>query len=132
MPPEVLSAVGDQPSMTCSDHQQLRTQDPSLATASGASYFDSWDLQVEQRPLPWNDITESVDPQKMQVFSSFWRTIDDPSIEIDSWSPSRMLNSRRVSAGITIRPRSSILRAIPDSMREVSPEVGGATIPTPS
>jgi hypothetical protein len=118
MPPDGLSAISHQLDASgAATGREACHLSSVICHLSSVIYFDSWDLQVEQRPFPWKDITESVDPQKMQVFSSFWRTIDEPSIEIVSWSPSRMLNNLRVSAGITIRPRSSILRAIPDSMR---------------
>jgi methionyl-tRNA synthetase len=60
--------------------------------------------------------------------------IESPSTEMASWSPSRILKSRRVSAGITILPRSSILRtiavfkilppvAVPDFFRPLSSRV---------
>ena len=76
----------------------------------------SWDRQEAQIPLPLKVVTWSVDPQKMQVLSTLRSTMLDPSIEMVRWSPSRMLNSRRVSAGMTILPRSSIFLEMPESM----------------
>ncbi len=76
----------------------------------------SCERQVAQMPFPLNELTCSVDPQKMQVLSTLRSTMLDPSIEIVRWSPSRMLNRRRVSAGMTILPRSSIFLEMPESM----------------
>jgi hypothetical protein len=44
----------------------------------------SWCRQAVQMPLPMNAITWSLVPQKMQVPSSFFNTMLEPSIEMDS------------------------------------------------
>lgn len=59
-------------------------------------------------PRPSKLDTASDVPQNTQTASSFRRTIPPFSTVIASSSPSWMLNSLRVSAGTTIRPRSSI------------------------
>lgn len=67
-------------------------------------------------PLPLNWETLAVDPQKVQVSVILRITMAPDSTEMNRWSPSLILNRRLVSAGMTIRPRSSILRAIPESI----------------
>ncbi len=71
----------------------------------------------------------------MQVSVIFRITMAPDSTEMSRWSPSLMLKSRRVSAGMTILPRSSIFLAIPESMvlgpagdttRDVNGHVGHA------
>lgn len=66
-------------------------------------------------PFPLNWDTWWSLPQKVHESVIFLSTMLPPSTEMNRWSPSRMLNIRLVSAGITILPRSSILRAIPES-----------------
>lgn len=85
--------------------------------------------QVAHTPLPLKSKTCSSLPQKVQVLVILRRTMLGPSTEIRMWSPSRMLKSRRVSAGMTTLPRSSIFRAIPASIVLSRPGHAGAYRP---
>lgn len=76
-------------------------------------------------PLPLNWETCSSVPQNVQLSVIFDNTMFPPLTVMNRWSPSLMLNIRRVSAGMTMRPRSSILRVIPESTRRSLPIVSG-------
>ncbi len=71
------------------------------------------DRQAVHRPRLRKDVTSAVAPQKTHTASRRRITMASSSTEMANSSPSVMLNRRRVSAGTTIRPRSSILRTIP-------------------
>lgn len=80
-----------------------------------AGHVSSCERHGLQIPFPLNCITWLSLPQNVQESVILRRMMLPPSTAMYRWSPSRMLNMRLVSAGMTIRPRSSILRAIPES-----------------
>lgn len=80
--------------------------------------------------MPLNWLTLESDPQNVHVSVILRRTMLPASTEMKRWSPSLMLNILLVSAGITIRPRSSILRVIPESMPGAEPTREGMGVQT--
>ena len=69
--------------------------------------------QSGQIYLPWNCTRCPVLPQKAQVVECFFRMMWSPSTWISTGSWTLMSKARRISAGRTMRPRSSILRTMP-------------------
>ena len=87
-----------------------------LTSRTGSSYYLSWSVMQESMPVAWErDSAYSFAKRLSSPIGEYFFRMISPSrsVKISSGVPSLIRRVRRISFGMTTRPRSSILLTIP-------------------